>query len=525
MQSELCLHQIFAAQAALRPDAPALSDPDEELTYRQLDERADRLAAAILSRVPGPGARVGLHLRRGNAVVVAILAVLKAGCSYVPLDPSYPADRVRFMAEDASVDLVLTDTDHGTGSAPAVGELLPLDAALWAPHAPRVGEVTVTPDAPAYVIYTSGSSGTPKGVEVSHRNVTALLAACDRVLELDHEDVWTLFHSYCFDFSVWELWGALAHGAKLVVVPAEVARLPESTLELLRAERVTVLNQVPSVFRYLSRAGTDVLDDDESPEPLALRYVIFGGEVVDVDAVREWRQFHGTATGFVNMYGITETTVFSTYRHLLAAEMDAPVGSPVRPGDPDPALNIGLPLEGFELALLAEDGSPTPLGEIGEIHLAGPQLAIGYLDRPELTAERYPLLAPAGGTPRRYYRSGDLGVARADGSIEYAGRADDQVKVNGYRIEIGEVESALRSAPGVADLVVVPTTSRIGERQLVAFYTVPDGIAADGVAEPLAAHARAALPVFMVPGRFVHVPALPLSPSGKTDKRALAAQL
>ncbi|WP_198045476.1 amino acid adenylation domain-containing protein [Kitasatospora mediocidica] len=502
-----------------------MSDPDEQLTYRQLDERADRLAAAILRRVPGPGARVGLHLRRGNAVVVAILAVLKAGCSYVPLDPSYPADRVRFMAEDAAVDLVLTDP--GSDGAPAVGELLALDAALWAPDAPRAKEVAVTPDAPAYVIYTSGSSGTPKGVEVSHRNVTALLEACDRVLELDGDDVWTLFHSYCFDFSVWEMWGALAHGAKLVVVPAEVARLPESTLELLRAEGVTVLNQVPSVFRYLSRAGTDPLDADESAAPLPLRYVIFGGEVVDVDAVREWRQFHGPATGFVNMYGITETTVFSTCRHLLPAELDAPVGSAAPEGAADPALNIGLPLDGFELALLTEEGKPALPGEVGEIHLAGPQLAIGYLDRAELTAERYPLLSPDGAAPRRYYRSGDLGVARADGSVEYAGRADDQVKVNGYRIEIGEVESALRGAPDVADLVVVPVTSRIGERQLVAFYTLPDGAAgpAAAVAEQLAAHARAALPVFMVPGRFVHVPALPLSPSGKTDRRALAEQL
>ncbi|MFH8387473.1 amino acid adenylation domain-containing protein [Kitasatospora sp. NPDC018058] len=525
MQPELCLHRIFEQQVELRPDAPAVSDDEEELTYHQLNERAARLAAAILRETSGPGVRVGLHLRRGNAVVVAILAVLKAGCTYVPLDPSYPAERVQYMADDASVELVLTDAG-GEATAPAAQRVLGIDASLWAEDAPRAAEVAVTADAPAYVIYTSGSSGTPKGVEVSHRNVTALLAACAKVVETDSSDVWTLFHSYCFDFSVWEFWGALAHGGKLVVVSAQAARSPEALLELLAAERVTVLNQVPSVFRYLSRAGTAPGSTDGARAVFSLRYVIFGGEVVDVDAVREWRQVHGTATAFVNMYGITETTVFSTGRQLLAAEIDVPIGSPAPPGAADPSLNIGLPLDGFELAVLTAQGAPAAPGEIGEIYLAGPQVAIGYLNRPELTAERYPVLALPGQQPRRYYRSGDLAVVRPDGAIEYAGRADDQVKVNGYRIEIGEVESALRTAPGVGDLVVVPTTSRVGERMLVAFYTAPvDSTPDDGLADRLTSHARAALPAFMVPGRFVRVPALPLSPSGKTDRRALAEQL
>ncbi|TQF02622.1 AMP-binding protein [Kitasatospora acidiphila] len=402
-------------------------------------------------------------------------------------------------------------------------------------------------ESPAYVIYTSGSSGTPKGVEVSHRNVTALLDACEQVVTAGPDDVWTLFHSYCFDFSVWELWGALAHGGTLVVVSAEAARSPEALLRLLRAERVTVLNQVPSVFRHLSRAATT-----PGVEPLPdLRYVIFGGEAVDVDAVREWRQAHGTGTEFVNMYGITETTVFATGRRLLPAEIDVPVGTPVSEGAADPGLNIGPALDGFEVAVLTEDGRPAAAGELGEIYLAGPQLAIGYLNRPELTAERYPVLTLADGEPRRYYRSGDLALVRADGVLEYAGRADDQVKINGYRIEIGEVESVLRTAPGVGDLVVVPATSRVGERMLVAFFTAgaagtagtastaeaggTGGTGGTGEtgstagtgfqADHLAAHARAALPAFMVPGRFVQVPELPLSPSGKTDKRALVDQL
>ncbi|WP_329585415.1 amino acid adenylation domain-containing protein [Kitasatospora sp. NBC_01250] len=528
MQSELCLHQIFAQQAALRPGAPAVCDTAEELTYRQLDERAARLAAVILREVAGPGARVGLHLARGNAVVVAILATLKAGCAYVPLDPAYPAERVQYMADDASVDLVLTDADPAAGGStvPAAKRVVTIDPGLWADDAPRADEVEVSPQAPAYVIYTSGSSGTPKGVEVSHANVTALLAAFDQLLETDSSDVWTLFHSYCFDFSVGELWGALAHGAKLVVVPAQAARSPEAMLDLLAAEQVTVLNQVTSAFRYLSRAATAAGSTAGAKAAQALRYVIFGGEVADIDAVREWRQVLGTNTAFVNVYGITETTVFATGRQLLPAEIDVPIGSPAPAGSADPALNIGPPLDGFELAVLTPEGDLTEPGEIGEIYLAGPQLAIGYLNRPELDAERYPVLALPGQEPRRYYRSGDLVMLRADGALEYAGRADDQVKINGYRIEIGEVETALRATPGIGDLVVVPTTSRVGEKMLVAFYTAPDGGAPDaGLAERLTGHARAALPAFMVPGRFVHVPELPLSPAGKTDKRALAARL
>jgi amino acid adenylation domain-containing protein len=522
--SEFCLHQLFSRQAALRPDAPALRDDKSELSYRELDEQSDRLAQLILAEIDAPGARIGLHLRRGNAVVVAVLAVLKAGCCYVPLDPGYPPERVRYMADDAAVDLVLTDSD-GAAAAPAGRRLLAIDPALWSEEAPAAPELPVSPEAPAYVIYTSGSSGTPKGVEVSHRNVTTLLTACEPLVAPGPEDVWTLFHSYCFDFSVWELWGALAYGGTLVVVSAEAARSPEALLRLLRAEQVTVLNQVPSVFRHLSRAATA-----PGVEPLPrLRQVIFGGEAVDVDAVREWRQAHGASTEFINMYGITETTVFATGRRLLPEEIDVPPGTLLPVGAADPSLNIGPVLDGFELAVLTEDGRPAAAGEYGEIHLAGPQLAIGYLNRPELTAERYPVLTLPGRPPRRYYRSGDLALVRTDGVLEYAGRADDQVKINGYRIEMGEVESALRGASGVGDLVVVPATSRVGERMLVAFFTTPSTAegAAEGSAQAdqLAAHARAVLPAFMVPGRFVQVPELPLSPSGKTDKRALLTRL
>ncbi|MFE7117990.1 amino acid adenylation domain-containing protein [Streptomyces sp. NPDC057654] len=540
MFAQLTLHRIFEEQAARTPDAQAVTDGRESLTYRQLNDLSDRLASAITRHRPAPGARVGLYLRRGNDVVAAAIAVLKAGCSYVPLDPSYPPERVRYMAHDASLDLVVADQDASAVLPDAT--VIDVEEAYRRAPEPQVGQSTAeaAPDAPAYVIYTSGSSGDPKGVVVSHRNVTALLDACDQVFDLRGDDVWTLFHSPCFDFSVWEMWGALTHGARLVVVPTEVARSPDAMLDLVVAERVTVLNQVPSVFRYLSRSAVARVEDTGERPELMLRYIIFGGEAVDLEAVRAWRRVHGTGSEFFNSYGITETTVLATYRRLPESEIDAlPAvsrgasadGSAAAGVTPDPELNIGRPLDGFEVVLLDEWGGRTPPGRIGELCLSGPQLAIGYLGRPELTAERYPLLDLAGtGEFRRYYRSGDLAVALPDGTWEFAGRADDQVKINGYRIETGEIESALHGTEGVQDLVVLAVTSRIGERMLTAFYApIPGaddegGVGRDVLAERLTARAKESLPAHMVPRRFVRVPALPLTPSGKTDKRALTAQ-
>ncbi|MEV7470056.1 amino acid adenylation domain-containing protein [Streptomyces kronopolitis] len=518
-----CLHDLFTDRALREPDAPALIDVEGHgriVSYRELARTSDRLAAAIRARMPERGGRVGLYLRRGPHVVTAILAVLKAGCSYVPLDPGYPEDRVRFMAEDSGLGLVLTDPGTRTGTvAPGVPALevthSPSDGpGITTGTAPAPPAVPVTAEDPAYVIYTSGSSGRPKGVEVPHRAVTTLLRACDEVFDLTSDDVWTMFHSHCFDFSVWEMWGALSHGAALIVVPTNVARSPESALNLIVEQGVTVLNQVPSVFRYLSRAALA----DQEPAP-ALRYVIFGGESVDIQAVRDWRTVNGAATAFVNMYGVTEATVFSTFRHLTAADVRTDGGSP------DPARTIGRPLPGTTAVVVAEDGTPAALGGIGELWLSGDQLANGYVGRPDLTARRYPQRTGEDGTPRRHYRSGDLAVRHQDGTLEFAGRADDQVKINGYRVEAGEVETVLRATEGLGELVVVPVDSRIGERMLAACYTAAPGVPPEELTTHLIRRARGQLPSFMVPGRFVHLATLPLNASGKIDRRTVADQL
>ncbi|GAA1889082.1 amino acid adenylation domain-containing protein [Streptantibioticus ferralitis] len=504
------IHGLFDEQAARTPDRTALRDARESLTYAETRRRADALAARLHQHCPRPGARIGLRLDRGVQTVVAMLAVLKCGHAYVPLDPAYPADRLRFMARDAAVSLVLTDRDTAAEPAdvPALRLGVPLAAATRQPPEPAVD-----PDAPAYLLYTSGSTGQPKGVLVPHRNVLALVRACGEQYQLTGDDVWTAFHSYAFDLSVWEIWGALLSGGTLVLVPREVAASPRATLDLLIRERVTVFSVVPSVFRHLVRAAA--VRVGEAPAP---RYVIFGGESIDMRDIRTWRRAFGTASRFVHTYGLTEATVFATHRPLTDEELDGAAGAAGSQSLPD----IGTPLDGWQLAVLDEDGEPIGPGEIGEIHVAGDGLAVGYPHRPQLTAERC-TLSPLGGRPaQRYHRTGDLARMRSDGSLCYAGRVADEVRTNGPRFGLGEVESVLRRAPGVRELVVVRTLSGTGEPMTTAFYTVRSSAQVD-LGRRLSAHARAELPAHMLPRRFVRLPELPIDPSGRTDRTALAA--
>ncbi|MGW7412688.1 amino acid adenylation domain-containing protein [Streptomyces sp. NPDC054863] len=508
------LHLLFDQQAARRPGQVAVRDEHGDTTYDRLCADSVRLADLLRRRCPRPSARIGLHLARGAQVVTAMLAVLRAGHTYVPLDPDYPAERLRFTAQDAELSLILSDRPVPTtvGATP----VLRLDRPA-APAPPQAAVApAVDPGTPAYVIHTSGSTGRPKGVPVPHRNVVALVRACADRYDLGPDDVWTLFHSYAFDFSVWEIWGALLNGATLTVVPQETAASPQETLDLLRREGVTVFNVVPSVFRHLTRAARL---GRRAPE--ALRYVIFGGESIDVRDVRVWRTAVGRTTRFVNTYGITESTVFVTSRPLTGDELDR---APDPDADPDFALDLGEPLDGWELRVLGPDGTDVRPGETGEIVVSGAGLAPGYLGRPELTAERFPELPTPDGGTRRCYRSGDLAVMLPGGTYRYAGRADDQVKINGYRIEPGEVEARLRDAPGVRELAVLRTVSRIGEPALTAFYTAEEP-RTDDTGAALAAHARRVLPGYMVPTRFVCLPAFPITPSGKTDRRILATRV
>ncbi|TWP50722.1 amino acid adenylation domain-containing protein [Lentzea tibetensis] len=456
--------ELFAAQARRTPDNIALTCDGVHLTYAELNARANRLAHLLIEQGAGPERFVALRLPRGLDLVVAILAVLKSGAAYLPIDLSYPPDRVRRMLEDTQ---------------PVVG----LDAMpeLWN-HQDTDPVTPLRTDNSAYVIYTSGSTGVPKGVVVPHANVIRLFEQTRQWFSFDENDVWTLFHSCAFDFSVWELWGPLLHGGRLVVVPHEVSRSPEAFLRLLADEHVTVLNQTPSAFYQLM--ACEQVD-------LSLRYVIFGGEALDLWRLRDWYARHDAV--LVNMYGITETTVHVSYLALDEQTAASAPGSMIGTGIPD-----------LRVYVLDEDLRPVPPGVTGEMYVAGEGLARGYLNRPGLTSERFIANPFESG---RMYKTGDL-ARWQDGQLEYLGRADHQVKIRGFRIELGEIEAVLH--PAVRQVAVVERDQR-----LVA-YVVGDATVAE-----LRELAATSLPDYMVPSAFVHLDHLPLNSNGKLDRRAL----
>ncbi|GHJ44011.1 non-ribosomal peptide synthetase [Catellatospora sp. TT07R-123] len=497
------LAQAYAAADA-DPARTAVSAGDRRLTYAELDARADRLARELLARGVRPESRVALALPRGLDLVVAVLAVVKAGGCYVPLDTASPPARLRHIVADSAPVCVITDTATA-GALPGATELLVLDdpatAAAIAAHPAGVPQAAASgPDGAAYVIYTSGSTGLPKGVVITHGDVLALFGAGRQRFTFGPDDVWTLFHSIAFDFSVWELWGALLHGAHLVVVPEDVARDPHRFRRLLSDERVTVLNQTPSAFYPLAAA------DEEADGELALRYVVFGGEALDLSRLRSWHDRRPAAPTLVNMYGITETCVHVSFRALAPADAHGDRGS-----------LIGAALPGLRAHLLDERLEPVPDDTVGELYIAGDQLARGYHGRSALTATRF--VADSGGG--RLYRTGDLARRTPDGELVYVGRADDQVKIRGYRIELGEVEAAVLALPQVANAAVTVREDEPGRRRLVAYVVPRTGAPVD--AESMRSALSAALPAYMVPAAYVPLAALPLTVNGKLDRAALPA--
>ncbi|MEK2490732.1 amino acid adenylation domain-containing protein [Kitasatospora purpeofusca] len=500
------LPELFARVAAVRGDAAAVAGGGEQLGYAELDRRAGAVAARLTAAGLGRGDLVGVLLERSHRAPAWILGVLRSGAAYVPLDPSYPADRLRFMAGDAGLAALVGDPDRAAACGlDALPVIDPEAAAAPESAAPVVRSVGAEPgpDDPAYVIYTSGSTGVPKGCVVTHGNVLELLRATLPLFELGPDDRWTLFHSASFDFSVWELWGAWATGATAVPVPAATAQAPEDFLRLLADERITVLNQVPSAFRHLAREYAD-----SGAPATALRYVVFGGESVDLDVVRGFLAASAAAPGpapvMVNMYGITEITVHATHLVLTPERLAGDTPSP-----------IGRPLPHLAIELRDDEFRSVPDGEVGEMWVAGSGVADGYLNRPELTAERFRTL-----DGRRMYRTGDLARRLPDGGLAYLGRNDQQVKLRGHRVELGEVEAGLRAAPQVRDAAALVVRDDAGNELLTALV-VPAGPGEADVAA-LRRFARATMPAQLVPNRFHPVEELPLTSSGKLDRKALA---
>ncbi|MGY2092202.1 amino acid adenylation domain-containing protein [Nocardia gipuzkoensis] len=509
---EATLPELIAEQARRRPDAAAVRFGGATLSFEALLRRANRIARALIAAGAGPETVVAVAVSRTEELPAALLGVLAAGAAYLPIDLTYPAQRLAFVLADAAPVCVLTTAAERPAIPDAELPTVLLEQTSQFADDPVTDADRVAPllaDNLAYVIYTSGSTGVPKGVGVTHRNVLELFAGAQPLFGFGERDVWTLFHSFAFDFSVWELWCALGTGGTVVVVDYVTSRSPELLRELLIRERVTVLNQTPSAFCQLVEADRDA---SAAPGEFALRYVIFGGEALDLRHLRRWYERHpGEAPRLVNMYGITETTVHVSFLEVGAHLMDSPVSL------------IGRALPGLDAHVLDCRLSPAPFGTPGEIYVAGGQLSRGYTGRPGLTATRF-VANPFGPPGSRMYRSGDIARwGRCDGEagLVYAGRGDQQVQLRGFRIELGEIESALVRCPGVSRAIALVRTDPALGDQLVG-YVLPEPGARPDPAR-LRTQVAEHLTGYMVPAAIMVIDAIPLTPNGKLDRRALPA--
>ncbi|HVH13707.1 MAG TPA: amino acid adenylation domain-containing protein, partial [Longimicrobium sp.] len=489
---DACIHELFERQVERAPDALALGCGSLRLTYAELNARANRLAHHLRARGVGPDARVAISLERGPEMVVALLAVLKAGGAYVPLDPDYPEQRLRWMLEDSAPTLLLTTGALAPRFADAGMPLADLaDDAAWAGAETNPERGDLRPEHPAYVIYTSGSTGRPKGAMIQHRNVCGMVAAQERSLPLEPGSRILQFASFSFDGSVYEVFLALARGASL--------HLPVHPGPLAGDELVRTVADAGITHAIIPPAVLAALPDDERLP--SIHTLIVSGDAPPVDLMARWSE----GRRLINGYGPTEATVCTTLHDYV-------------PGSTAPP-PIGRPVANVRVYLLDGAGEPVPRGTAGELHVGGATVGRGYWRRAALTAERF-VPDPFGAEPgARLYRTGDLARWNAQGALEFAGRVDAQVKVRGFRIELGEIETRLLEHPAVEEAVVVAREDDgVAAKRLVAYWV-------GGAVEPeaLRAHLLERLPDYMVPAAYVHLPALPLNPNGKVDRRALPA--
>jgi len=496
----------FERQVENTPDGIAIQLGCDCMTYRELDRRSNQLARTLMSYGLKPDSLVAVCFERSLEMIVSMLAILKAGAGYLPIDPSYPSERIQLILEDANPSVILTQRALAAKLQQASVPILCFDeerVSIAKEDPGRLASVARVDDL-AYVIYTSGSTGKPKGVMVTHHNVGRLLKSTESWFKFDSTDVWTLFHSSAFDFSVWEIWGCLLTGGRLICVPYWVARSPRDFYGLLAKEQVTVLNQTPAAFYQIIQ-----VEDSGLVEPLALRYVIFGGEALNFVNLRRWFDRHGDRKPrLINMYGITETTVHVTYRPVTTQDSLIETRS-----------LIGTPIPDLRLYLLDSQLRPVLPGVAGEIYVGGAGVARGYLNRPQLTAERFVADPFAGQPGALMYRSGDLARLLDNGDIEYLGRGDMQVKIRGFRIELGEIEATLVEHPGVQQAVVSARRDGPGEQKLVAYFV--KGAAGSPTARDLRDFLGARLPEHMIPYAYVQLDALPLTVNGKIDRAVL----
>ncbi len=477
--SEKTIYQQFREQVQHTPEQIAVKFQSQTLTYQQLESRVNSLGQSFLTRGVQPGEVIGLLGERSLEMVIAILSVMKVGGVSLPLDPDYPRERIDYMLADANARLI--EVQNG----------------LVDEHNCPDFEPRCTPHSLAYIIYTSGSTGKPKGVLVEQRNMISLFTGCFSLFDFDETDVWTMFHSPCFDFSVWEMYGALLSGGKLVVVEKHTAQNPENFRSLCLREGVTILNQTPTAFYNLLR-----YELREEINELAVRYVIFGGEALKPGKLLSWQEKYPFCQ-LVNMYGITETTVHVTFKEITAEDIAGNIS------------NIGQPIPGLGIYLFDQNFKLVPTGVVGEIFVVGDGVSRGYLTQDQLTQTRF--ISNPYNPAERLYRSGDLARLLPDGSLEYRGRGDRQIKIRGFRIEPGEIERVLLTHQSVADLVLHLLVDN-GEHNLCAYIVPTDS---DLTRTELRAYLKTSLPDYMIPAYFIFLAELPLTTNGKVDLAAL----
>ncbi|MBD1812959.1 non-ribosomal peptide synthetase [Microcoleus vaginatus DQ-U2] len=517
----LCVHELFEAQAERTPDAIAVVFEGEQLTYRELNRRANQLAHHLKNLGVKPEIPVGILVDRSLEMVVGLLGILKAGGAYVPLDPAHSNERLNFMLEDAGVEILIAQSHLGEKIDRALHKIfLDSDWQNIAPESEENPSSDATPDNLAYVIYTSGSTGKPKGVQVNHCSVVHLFAATRPLFNFSDRDVWTVFHSYAFDFSVWEIWGALLHGCKLIVVPLEVTRSPAAFYELLCKERVTILNQTPSAIRQLIDAKKAASNFQQS----SLRLIVCGGEAFPTELAAQLLEWN---IPLWNFYGPTEATVWTAINPIKFIESEPPY------------IPIGRPLPNTQLYILDANLQPVPVGVLGELYIGGAGLSRGYLKRPELNAEKFipnPLAENRTAfsliqnsssfiLSEHIYKTGDLARYLPDGNIEFMGRSDHQVKIRGFRIELGEIEAAIGQHPALRETVVLLREDNPGDKRLVAYIVSNSTLKTQDseLINDLRCYLKQKLPQYMMPSAFVLLESLPLTTNGKIDQRSLPA--